>query len=378
MITSNTSWFVFNFFRSAITEFMKDGNQVFVLAPKDAYTQRLIDLGCNYQELTMSRSGINIFQEIKTLHNIYQTYKDIRPDAILNFTPKINIYSALSGKLLKIPTVNSIAGLGSIFTEKGLKSYLGKLLLKMTQPLADHVIFQNPDDWGVYLDKGYVKKTSSSRVPGIGVNLEQFRSYQAQDDGVVRFVLIARMLYTKGVEEFIEAALQVDEHYCVRKKAGYKVPEVTFSLLGFIDEGNPQGIPLHKIQRWHDTTLVNYLGETDDVFSKVKNKDCIVLPSYYREGVPQCLIEAASMAKPIITTDNVGCRETVEHNHTGFIIKSRSVPELKDAMIKMANLSHQERLTFGKKGREKAEHEFCHIKISKHYLKTIERVIEEA
>lgn len=373
-IVSNTSWFIFNFFKASITEFMRDGNKVFIIAPKDNYTQRLEKLGCIFYDLKLCRSGGNFVKEIRTLKKLYDLHKMISPNCILNFTPKVNIYSALSGRLLNIPVINSVAGLGTIFSDRGIKSYCGKILLKYTQPLVEHIVFQNNDDWEVYLKHNLVQKDKSSRINGIGINLETFKPHGSQDDGVVRFVLVARMLYNKGVPEFVEAAKKVQEHYNIRAKAGYKIPRFEFSLLGFVDEGNPKSIPIEQLNYWHENTLVNFLGRTDDVYSIVKNYDCVVLPSYYREGVPQCLIEAAAMSKPIITTDNVGCRETVEHNKSGYIVKPRSVPELKEALIKMIELTHQQRLTFGEYGRKIAMRDFCHLKISQHYLDVIDKV----
>jgi glycosyltransferase involved in cell wall biosynthesis len=374
-IVSNTSWFVYNFFKASITEFMRDGNKVFIIAPKDNYTLRLQKLGCVYFDLPLCRSGGNIAKEIKTIKKLHNLHKEISPDCILNFTPKVNIYSTLSARLLNIPVINSVSGLGTIFSDRGVKSYCGKALLKFTQPLANHIVFQNNDDWKVYLKHRLVKKESSSRINGIGVNLKDFKPHACENDGVVRFILVARMLYNKGVPEFVEAANKVQEHFIIRHKAGYKVPSFEFSLLGFVDEGNPNSIPIEQLNYWNDNTLVNFLGRTDDVYSIVKNYDCVVLPSYYREGVPQCLIEAAAMAKPIITTDNVGCRETVEHNKSGFIVNPKSVPELKEAMIKMIELTHQQRLAFGEYGQKIAKRDFCHLKTSQHYLKVIEKII---
>lgn len=374
LITSNTSWFVYNFFRSAIVEFMRDGNKVFVLAPKDDYTQYLIDLGCIYRKIKICRSGINPHKEYQTLRRMYRVQRNVKPDVLLNFTPKVIIYSTIVAKFFHIPVVNSIAGLGSIFTEGGVKSMLGKLLLRLTQPMADHIIFQNPDDWEIYIKAKLVKKENSSLVHGIGINLKNFKAHASPDDGVVRFVLVARMLKNKGVVDFVNAAEKVEEHYEIRRLAGFDVPLYEFSLLGFVDEENPQGIPLARLLKWDNQTVVNYLGETNDVYGIVKEQDCVVLPSFYREGIPQCLIEACAMAKPIITTDNVGCRETVVHNESGYIVNPQSVLELKEAMIKMIELTHQSRLNLGRNGRKKATRDFCHLKVSRHYLSIIEKV----
>jgi len=288
----------------------------------------------------------------------------------------MNIYGVIAGRLNRVKVINSIAGLGSIFTDKSIKSIFGKLLLSLTQPFAHHIVFQNTNDWRVYLKHKLITKSKSSHKHGIGIDLTHFKPHSAPDDGVVRFVLVARMLKTKGVHYFVEAAILVNSYYQEKKRQGEIVPQYEFSLLGFVDSGNPQAISFSKLQYWHENTVVNYLGETDDVYSIVKDQDCVVLPSYYREGVPQSLIEACAMAKPIITTNNVGCRETVAHNKTGYIVAKQCTDSLKEAMINMIELSHNERLAFGMKGRIKAERKFCHLKIAHHYNYLINKLNE--
>ncbi|WP_318466412.1 glycosyltransferase family 4 protein [Photobacterium leiognathi] len=375
LITSNTSWFIYNFFSSSIVEFSKYGNQIHVIAPKDKYTQKLIDLGCHYSEINIDRSGINLFSEIKALLRLYYSLSIISPDCVLNFTPKLNIYSVLCCKVLNIKVINSIAGSGAILSDSGFKSLVGRLLLRLSQPLADHIIFQNNDDLSIYLNNKFITKKKSSRVKGIGVHLKKFTPYESDNDGVVRFILFARMLKNKGVIEFLHAAEAVNEYYQTRKKAGYKIPRYHFSLLGFIDEAHPKGIPFSLLKQWDKKPFISYIGETDDVFNIVKHYDCVVLPSYYREGIPQCLIEACAMAKPIITTNNIGCKETVIDGVSGFIIQSKCVPDLKNAIVKMIELSHSQRIEMGKKGRKKAERDFCHITVSKHYMDTIQKIL---
>ncbi|WP_413701730.1 glycosyltransferase family 4 protein [Psychromonas sp. KJ10-10] len=375
LISSNTSWFIYNFFRTTIKEFMGDGRQVYILAPKDAYSEKLSALGCHFYPMSVDRSGAKLTVEFKTILQFYSTIKIIKPDCLLNFTPKMNIYGAVIGRLLNIPVINSVAGLGSIFTEKGFKPRIGKLLLRLTQPLVNHIIFQNPDDRQVYLEHHFVKAKHTSRVHGIGIDLKSFKAHSAPDDNVVRFILVARMLKNKGVIEFVKVAERIRDKYLAKDEASSDFVKCEFSLLGFIDEDNPQGISRSTLIRWDQERNVRYLGKTDDVYSVVKNYDCVVLPSYYREGIPQCLIEACAMAKPVITTDNVGCRETVEDQITGIKIPCRNVEALEDAMQKIIDMSHQERLNLGINGRLKAEKEFCHLNIAKHYLLMIDALL---
>ena len=356
---------------------MLKGNEIHVIAPKDDYSDKLISLGCSFYPINVDRSGANLLTELKLIKQLSGYLSAISPDCLINFTPKMNIYGVMIGKAMGFKVINSIAGLGAIFSETGIKPLLGKMLLRLTQPLADHVIFQNEDDQGVYLERGYTKVDKCSRVKGIGIDLSRFSSTVAPDDNVVRFIVVARMLKTKGIAEFVAAAEQVDTYFKKQAELGETCYQYEFSLLGFVDDGNPQGISLSTLQYWHDNTIVNFLGQTDDVYEVVKDYDCVVLPSYYREGIPQCLIEACAMAKPIITTDNVGCKETVEDQKTGYIVSPQCVDSLSDAMIKIVKMSHKKRVAFGKKARLKAKKEFCHLIISMHYLKIIDSLQTE-
>lgn len=374
IITSNTSWFVYNFFKASIIEFLKAGHKVYVIAPLDKFSIKIEKLGCIYHEIEIDRAGANVVSELKTFTGLYSCIKKINPDVVLNFTPKMNIYSTLVSRLQGVKVINSVAGLGSIFTEKGIKSSLGKMLLKLTQPLAHHVVFQNMEDWDIYLSNGLVNKLNSSRVYGIGLDLKSFPLHQSKDDQCVRFILVARMLKTKGVLQFVEAAEQVATFLIKRDTNAIDKVKLQFSLLGFVDEQNPQRISHEALSEIDKNSVVDYLGETDDVYSIVKEQDCVVLPSFYREGLPQCLIEACSMGKPIITTDNVGCRDTVDDGINGYLVPPKGIEELANAMIEIIDMGHHNRLEMGRLGRVKAEEQFCHLKVSRHYLDLINTI----
>ncbi|GAL12840.1 lipid carrier : UDP-N-acetylgalactosaminyltransferase /alpha-1,3-N-acetylgalactosamine transferase PglA [Vibrio astriarenae] len=318
VITSNCSWFVANFFAPTIRELLIH-NEVHVIASRDRHTEKLCQLGCHFHHLAVDRSGINPASEITTLVRLFGLVKRLEPDCVFNFTPKLNIYSTLVCRLLNIRVISTIAGLGSIISESGFRSMVGRILLRLTQPLTNHIVFQNEDDRHLYIERKYIASNKTSRVKGIGVELKRFPQTQPKDDDVVRFILFARMLRNKGVVDFIEAAKLIDTHFDELRKQGLTTPKYEFALLGFVDESNPQGLSLEQLREWDKQTCVQYLGATDNVLSVVQHYDCVVLPSFYREGIPQCLIEACAMSKPIITTDNVGCIDTTDHGNVGCI-----------------------------------------------------------
>lgn len=199
-------------------------------------------------------------------------------------------------------------------------------------------------------------------MPGSGVDLSRFVVSPAPDDGVVRFLLVARMLFEKGIQYYVDSAR------LLKVKHGNSVE---FRLLGFLDVNNPSAVSKIKMQEWESEGVVNYLGVSDNVENEIAKVDCMVLPSYYREGVPKSLLEAGAMGKPIVTTDNVGCREVVDDGVNGFLCDIRSTQSLKEKLSQIINLSHQERLVMGGNSRLKIEKEFDEKIVVQKYLNTI-------
>lgn len=188
----------------------------------------------------------------------------------------------------------------------------------------------------------------------------------ANDDGVVRFILVARMLYSKGITQYVECARALKQRYAGRCE---------FLLLGFLDVNNPCAVNKATIVSWEQEGIINYLGVSDNVEEVISTVDCVVLPSFYREGVPKSLLEAGAMGKPIITTDNVGCRETVDDGINGFICQPQDTDCLLRALDQMMNLSHSERLTMGEKSRMKMASEFDENIVINKYLNALSEVL---
>lgn len=365
-IISNTSWFVSNFFSSTLREFLKAGYKLSVIAPKDESSANLEALGCNFTHLELDRSGGNPLKEIRSIREMGKLLETTKPDCILSFTPKVNIYCAIAAYRLNIPIITTVSGLGTIFTAKGMKSFFGKALLKLTARLATHTIFQNTDDLDVYLTNRLVMQAHTSLIQGIGVDVQRFHYAALPNRHIFRFLLFSRLLYSKGVALYVDAA-------GVAKKRLAKVGvSADFAVMGFIDELHPDGIPEHQIRAWHKAGKINFLGSSAAVETIIPNFHCIVLPSHYREGMPQCLMEAASMGRPIITTDHTGCRDTIDHGTTGMLVKPKDQSELIEALCAMALLKEEEYQAMGLAARRKAERDFCHKTISSHYIRLIE------
>lgn len=366
VITSNTSWYLYNFRKNTILALLKEGYRVVAVSPKDDYSQKLADLGAEYQHIEIDQGGTNPVKDVGTLFGFIRLYRKLRPNAVLNFTPKNNIYSTLAASLFGAKSVNNIAGLGMVFIKENITAKLARFLYKISQPKAHTIFFQNNEDKELFAKYKLAPLGITDRVPGSGVDLTRFSLSPSKDDGVVRFLLIARMLYDKGIGHYVEAAREL------KLKYGDKVE---FGLLGFLDVKNPSAVSKAEMNTWVEEGIVNYLGTSDNVEAEIAKVDCMVLPSFYREGVPKSLLEACAMGKPIVTTDNVGCRETVDNGVNGYLCELRSTSSLVETLELMIKLSHGQRLLMGENSRIKVENEFDEQIVIKKYLQAVKSAI---
>lgn len=367
-ITSNTSWYIYNFRKNTILSLINDGYKVVAIAPQDEYSIKLFELGCEFIHIDIDQGGTNPVKDIKTFISFFKIYSKIKPSVVLNFTPKNNIYSTLAAKLCKAKVINNIAGLGMVFIEESITAKLARFLYKISQRKADKIFFQNEDDRKLFLDNKLAAVSITDRLPGSGVDLTRFTLQLTNDDGVVRFLLIARMLYDKGIGHYVEAARKLRVKYGDR---------VEFQLLGFVGVNNPSAVTDTEMQAWVDEGIVNYLGVSDSVEKDIAKVDCMVLPSFYREGVPKSLLEAGAMGKPIITTDNVGCRETVDDGVNGYLCEARSTDSLIDKLELMIQITHEQRLEMGRQSRFKIEREFDEQIVINKYLEAVKECLAE-
>ncbi|MBM7037699.1 glycosyltransferase family 4 protein [Vibrio ulleungensis] len=362
IITSNTSWYLYNFRKNTILALLNSGYRVVAVSPRDEYSNLLVDLGAEFQHIDIDQGGTNPFNDGLTFIKFIGIYLVLRPDVVLNFTPKNNIYSTLSAKLVGAKSINNIAGLGMVFINENITAKLARFLYKVSQPKAHKIFFQNEEDRALFEKYKLAPMDITDRVPGSGADLSRFSITESDNDGCVRFLLIARMLYDKGIGHYVEAARELKSKY------GYKVE---FRLLGFLDVNNPSAVSKQDMQCWVDEGIVNYLGVSDTVEKEIGKVDCMVLPSFYREGVPKSLLEACAMGKPIVTTDNVGCRETVDDGNNGYLCEPRSTEDLIGKLDRMINLTHSQRLEMGLKSREKVEQEFDEKIVIDKYLDAV-------
>ncbi|MCV2361796.1 glycosyltransferase family 4 protein [Paucibacter sp. TC2R-5] len=361
-VVSNTAWYLFNFRLNLMHSLIAAGHSVVAVAPEDVYCERILTAGVNFENVQISGGGTNPFKEILSVIGLWRVIRRHRIDLVLSYTPKGNLYSALACILRGVPFVPNVSGLGRAFIRKSPATLAAQVLYKLTFGRAYRVFFQNLDDMGVFVNAGLVHTKNAERLPGSGVDLTRFvpapppiRSHAAPV-----FLLVARMLWDKGVGEYVEAARKVRALH----------PECRFQLLGFLDVANPSAISRKQMDEWVTEGVVDYLGKTDDVRPHIFNADCVILPSY-REGVPRTLLEAAATARPVITTDAPGCRDTVIDGQTGFLCRPADTADLVEKILKFVSLTHDQRASMGRNGRAFAEENFSEHFVIERYLKVV-------
>ncbi len=369
-LVGNTSWSMYNFRLGLIQKLMKQTYKVVVIAPKDEFTSKLIALGVEYRDVKIHNYGTNPFSELALIYRLYNLYKEIKPDLIFHYTIKPNIYGSFAAKLCGIPSIIITTGLGHLFDFKNIVvRWVTLFMYKIACKLSEQTWFLNSNDMDIFTYKGIVKREKGRVIKGEGVNVQWFKPYGEKDNnGITTFLFAGRLLKEKGIVEYVQAAK------IIRKKHS----NVVFNVLGFIDESNPNSIPYKEVANWHGKRIINYLGDTVDVRPHLQHADCLVFPSYYREGVSRILMESAAMETPIITTDNVGCRDVVENGSTGYICQPRDVNSLCKSIEMFLELNYHDRSLLGKLGRRKMIKEYDEHNIIQVYLNTISRYCIQA
>lgn len=361
ILCGNTAWGMFNFRQGLINALLDKGNTVTVVAPKDDFSQKLKNLGCDVVYLEISGKGMNPFEDLRLILSLTKLYRDLKPDFIFHYTIKPNIYGSMAARFARVPSIAVTTGLGYTFQASGLVAIIARFLYRVAFSSPEQVWFLNQDDLDIFLKAKLITTERARLLDSEGVNTEYFtpRS-RPTEDGKTRFLLIARMLWDKGVGEFVQAA----------RKLHAKYPDAIFQLLGEADASNPQSISREKIAEWEKEGVIEYLGITNDVRPYIAAADCVVLPSY-REGVPRILLEAASMEKSIITTDSVGCRETVKVNETGWLCAPKSVDSLTASLKLFLALPIDKRKTMEKESRNFIKGRFDEKLVVGKYLSAI-------
>lgn len=361
----NTSWNVFNFRLGLLTALEKAGHEISVIAPPDEYVSRI---PFPHQPVDIASSSLNPLTNLRIVWQLWRRLCCSKPDILLLYTIKPNVYGNIVARLLGIRTISNVAGLGSIFGKDNWLAAIVKILYRFSLSNADCIFFQNRDDLTLFVEQHLVPPGKTKLLPGSGVNVDRFdpAGYPPRDshDRVV-FLLAGRMLWEKGVDEYVQAARKV-------LSKGYKAE---FRLLGFLDVDNPQAISKAEMESITSTGDITYLGTSDRMEEALSAVDCVVLPSKYREGTPRILLEAGAMAKIIITTNSPGCRDVVEDGVTGYLCEAANVDDLYEKMVKVIDSGSEAHSVMGKKSREHILNNFDENVVINSYLQEIESIM---
>ena len=332
VLFANTDWYLYNFRRTLALSLRDAGHEVLLISPPGPYGEKLRALGLRWQPLPMDRRSLNPLREAALLWHLWGLFRRERPDLVHGFTIKCAVYGSLAARLAGVPArVNAVAGMGYVFTSNDARARLLRPVVRILLRLAlggrgARLILQNPDDVALFEGAGLVDAAQVRLIPGSGVDCSRFVARNAVRDTATRLrvLLPARLLWDKGIGEFIAAARQLQ----AQGRA------IDFLLAGDPDPGNPAAVPEAELHGWVDAGIVQWLGHVDDMPALFASVDLVVLPSY-REGLPKGLIEAAASALPLVTCDVPGCRTVVTDGIDGLLVPPRDANALAAAIARL-------------------------------------------
>jgi glycosyltransferase involved in cell wall biosynthesis len=325
-IVSRCAWTLYNFRLPLLHAIAAEGRRAIALGqPLGGFERSLADEGVTFQAVPVSLVGFNPLDDLRLLSRLVRLFRRIRPIVVHAFTVRPAIFATLAARIARVPVrIVTITGLGHAFTTAGAGvRWVTQGLYCLALKYADVVFFQNPDDRALFVERGLVAEDKTRLIPGSGIDLDRFavRPLPEAHEGVLTFVMIARLLREKGVSEYLEAVALVKQEF----------PAARFILVGGADTHNPTSLSPQDVQAIARNDLVQWMGEVADVRPFIEASHVVVLPSY-REGVPRSLLEGAAMARALLATDVPGCREVVAHGVNGLLVPPRDAQALAAAM----------------------------------------------
>ncbi len=366
ILLANTAWNLWNYRLALIKTLEQMGYAVVLAAPEDRFRLRLeADTRARFIPLIhLSRRSFSLLQNWRCLWELFRLFRGERPAAVLLYTMKPNILGNLAARLAGTPAISIVEGLGYSGSTAARWRWWAAPLYRLAFRASRFCIFLNASDESEFRRLHLVTEAQARVIPGPGIDTDHFKPLPAPMRDQIIFLFSGRLLREKGILEFVEAARLI-------LNGGY---HATFEILGAPDAGNPTTLDTREIDKWKMEGLVRYLGRVDDVRSALANADVLVLPSFYREGVPRSVLEAMSMEKIIITTNTPGCQDTVEEGRNGFLIPPLDVNALAGAMVRILRLSPDERQRMGAFSRQKALRQFSNQVVLPQLLALLESV----
>lgn len=347
-------------FRKELMEELVKKNEVYISLPYGEYVPQLMELGCQFIDTSIDRRGTNPITDLKLLLKYIKIIKKVKPDVVLTYTIKPNVYGGLACRIMHIPYIVNITGLGSAVENSGLMQKVTLYMYKLAMKKANCLFFQNKENEKFFNENGIIRG-NHRLIKGSGVNLKQFHMLEYPPEGKIEFVFISRIMKEKGIDQYLEAAEYIKGKYT----------NTRFHILGFCEEAYED-----KLKLMQDKGIIEYQGMQRDIRMYLEKYHCTIHPTYYPEGMSNVLLESAASGRPIITTNRSGCRETIDEGITGFIVKSKDSNDLIKKIEKFINQPYEKKKEMGIAGRTKIEREFDRQIVVNAYLDEIETIIE--
>ncbi|MCR6546199.1 glycosyltransferase family 4 protein [Dehalobacterium formicoaceticum] len=359
LILANNDVGLYKFRKELIESFLGEGHEVYISLPDGNYVEKLCHMGCVFSETLIDRRGTNPITDLKLIIYYKTLIKNIKPDIVLTYTIKPNVYGGIACKATNTPYLANVTGLGTSIENGGVLQKTTLALYATGLKKASCVFFQNETNRHFFLDK-HIVTGKTKLIPGSGVNLKyhRFEDYPDSDD-IIKFLFIGRIMRNKGIDELLEAAQRIKNMY----------PNVRFDLVGDCEENYAE-----RLLDLENRGIITYYGQQDDVHSFLKGAHAIVLPSYH-EGMANVLLEAASSGRPVIASNIPGCRETFDEGVTGYGFEVRNTEALVNTIEKFIRLPYDEKKQMGISGRAKIEREFDRQMVIDSYMEEINRIL---
>lgn len=351
-------------FRLGVMSELNKRYEVTMVTPQDTDVSPVLRAGIRYIPIQVDCKGLNPFRDLKLIRNLQVLFEREQFDFVFLYTVKPILYGAMAAGRNHIAHVAVVTGLGYSFIKRNWLFYVSCCLHRFALRHTNGIWFLNQDDCDAFVKWHLIPQKKTHVIHGEGVNTAYFQSQEPSDEPF-KFLHCGRMLRSKGVELYVQAAAGLKKEY----------PEVEWQLLGPLDALNPDAISTKQMEEWVRSGIIEYLGVTKDVRPYLDKCSCVVLPSYYMEGVPRSLMEAASMERPIIATDSVGCKDVVLDGVNGLLCEKRSVESLQQAMRTMLQLDADKRREMGSEGRKLMLRKFDESIILKEYITTLENAL---
>ena len=357
LILANNDIGLYNFRKELIERLIQEKNEVYISLPNGERVKDLEKLGCTFVETNVDRRGTNPIKDLKLILKYKNILKKVKPNIVLTYTIKPNIYGGLMCRIKNIPYICNITGLGTAAENESIVQKIVFVLYKCALKRVKCCFVQNSENLQFLTDNKLVDKMRCKLIPGSGVNLKHFKVLPYPNNSEnVRFLFISRIMKEKGIEQYLEAAKTIKGKYS----------DTEFHVLGFCEQEYEE-----QLQQLTEKGIINYHGLQKDVIPFLEETSCLIHPSYYPEGMSNVLLEASASGRPVITTNRSGCKETVEDGKTGYIIEMKNSQQLIDKIEEFLKLSNEQRKQMGLYARKKVEKEFDRNIVIEEYLKNL-------